>query len=359
MRGKDQRHIINNGKKTLRQSNMEIIRIIAMSMILIIHFIGHTSLIHIVPSVRYIIPFVVEGVDLFILLSGYFLIKLNWKSVLWLILLIWAFQSFIFLSLYFSDNISDISYKTILGTYLNPFTNNEYWFIRNYFMLMLVSPLINLALKNITNERYIYILSALTIIEIYAFWIMQLYNKDTGTSLYNFIYLYIVGHSLYKFDIPKRYTSRQIIAIGSFSLLINLFVNAFTLWYFQGDFGSYMNSYTYNYCNPFTIATCICIILLFSKYEFYSSKINSLASASLGAYLLQDGLLGTRIIYGYQSDILGKSTQDFLFATFLIFVSYWVISWIITFCTRTLLYPHITKFLDRFLPKSCKFDFID
>lgn len=330
-----------------------------MSMILTLHIIANTSFIRLFPAVQYFIPVVIGGVDLFVLISGYFLIKLNWKSLLRLTLLLWMFQTFIYISLYYSGNISDISYKTIFATYLSPFVNNEYWFIKNYFMLMLISPLINLALKNITSERYIYILCVLTILEIFIFWIMQLYNKEAGTSLYNFIYLYILGHSLYKFNVSEKFTSLKIAAFGLLSLILNLMVNAFTIWYFSDDFGSYINSYTYNYCNPFTIAMCVCIVLLFSKRVFYSAVINSVASASLGAYLLQDGLLGSRMIYRYQSDILESSTAQFLLATLMIFISFWMISWIITFGTRKLLYPPLSKFLDRILPQSLKFNFTD
>lgn len=345
--------------RTRRDSNMEIIRILAMSMILILHTIAHTSLIHIFPDTRYIMPMVVGGVDLFILISGYYLIKLNWKSVLYLLVLLWAFQTFVLMALYITGEIHRVSHITIIGTYLSPFTNNEYWFIRVYFMLMLISPLINSTLKSIPSDKYIYLLSLLTIIEVYALWMMQLYNKDTGVSLYNFIYLYILGHSLNKFRISQKYTTTTLSIVGIASLSVNMVINALTLWYFSNDHGGYMNSYTYNYCNPFTIIMCVCIILLLDKHKFHNKTINSLASASLGAYLLQDGLLGTHFLYDFQTSALNSSILDFMITAISVFFSLWIASWIITYCTRKYLYIRLIKTLNSKLPNIYKFDFND
>lgn len=341
-----------------RQSNMETVRILAMSMILTLHIIAHTSVIHVFPTIRYFMPIVVGGVDLFILISGYYTIKLTWKSVLWFVILVWAFQTCILASLYITGNIGSISYLTIIGTYMNPLVNNEYWFIQKYFMLMLISPLFNTALKHITNYRYAYLLALLTIIDIYAFWMMQLYNKNTGVSLYNFIYLYVLGQSISRFNVKGRIKPGVIVAAGLISLMLNLIINALTLWYFSSDFGSYMNSYTYNYCNPLTITVCVCVIILMSKQEYYSKIINSVASASLGAYLLQDGLLGTLFTYNYQSQALNASVTRFAVLTVAIFLSYWVVSWLITYIMRYV-YIRLTRCLDKIIPSRYKFNFAE
>jgi len=66
-----------------RQSNIELLRIISILMIVIHHVLVHgiynavnNSTLHFIDS------FVIYGVNIFLLISGYFTINLKWKSVI-------------------------------------------------------------------------------------------------------------------------------------------------------------------------------------------------------------------------------------------------------------------------------------
>ncbi len=73
----------------MRKSNIELIRILAMMMIVIWHFIVHGlnqneygDSILLSPFQYSIASFFSIGVNLFILISGYFSIKLSWQGIL-------------------------------------------------------------------------------------------------------------------------------------------------------------------------------------------------------------------------------------------------------------------------------------
>ena len=66
-----------------RQSNIELLRIISILMIVIHHVLVHgiynsvnNSTLHFIDS------FVIYGVNIFLLISGYFTLNLKWKSVI-------------------------------------------------------------------------------------------------------------------------------------------------------------------------------------------------------------------------------------------------------------------------------------
>lgn len=73
---------------------MELLRIVAMSMIIIGHFMVH-AIFRDIPDSRvhhFLTPFFICGVNLFFLLSGYFKIRLSLSSIFRLIVLIISFR---------------------------------------------------------------------------------------------------------------------------------------------------------------------------------------------------------------------------------------------------------------------------
>ena len=65
----------------VRNSNIELLRIIAMMFIVIWHISVHAQKGEL-PSHNYIAAITTTGVNLFVLISGYWGIKLKWKSLL-------------------------------------------------------------------------------------------------------------------------------------------------------------------------------------------------------------------------------------------------------------------------------------
>ena len=134
----------------VRQSNMELLRIIAILMITMHHtilgkyrgsivdgdvFVNGWQIATVVNGFVYI------GVNLFVLISGYFGIKFKWKGL---------FNLFIFCAFYMFLNLmistyvfheESLTFGTILIKSLKAMTKTSKWFILVYVVLYFISPI--------------------------------------------------------------------------------------------------------------------------------------------------------------------------------------------------------------------------
>lgn len=266
---------------TERNSNIELIRIVAMVFIVIGHILGHGFRWN-MPFTENIYQFVLVGVNLFVLISGYFGINFKWKSIVNLILLVsfYSLISFIFSILFFDEDIQLIK---IANIFLPISHNGYYWFIADYAFLFLLSPIITTALKSMTDKQFMVIFGVLTYINCISGWF---FNNDINMNGYNtmhLIYIYIVGHFICRFNIPQKMKKY-------YWLIIYILVSIITPYLFQGH-----PSKIVRYNNPFVIMAAISIFCFFSKFKFKNKAINFIASCTLPIYLIQDGMLGQHI----------------------------------------------------------------
>ena len=135
-------------RQTDRQSNIELLRIIAMIMIAFHHFACHgnfdwQSVGATIPHLWY--NFIVMGgkigVDIFILISGYFLINsngsvFNFKRIL----KFWGQVFFYSIGIYIvfcAVGVSDFGIKSLIKS-LFPITFSSWWFASTYFVLYII-----------------------------------------------------------------------------------------------------------------------------------------------------------------------------------------------------------------------------
>lgn len=153
--------------KNKRKSNFEILRIVAMLMIVAYHYAAHG-----VEKVKYgdvslldwakgsftnkaftsfLMPGGEVGVALFFILTGYFLINKKKYSLTKIILesfyyglfslLLFAIISVCGYHIPYVDNSSMVTY--LAKMLFNPATSGNWWFIASYVFLLLLSPSIN------------------------------------------------------------------------------------------------------------------------------------------------------------------------------------------------------------------------
>ncbi|MBR4173172.1 MAG: acyltransferase, partial [Clostridia bacterium] len=160
--------------KKVRQSNIELLRIIAMLLIVAHHFSLYGSFP--TDSMSGINQIYIDflaiggkiGNNIFILISGYFLVtekshKWNKIIMLWLHMFTYSFGIFLLV------NVFDLSYvnshlslsfstsglnKTELIECLFPVASGQWWFASTYFVLMLLSPFVNKVLTNMKRQEY-------------------------------------------------------------------------------------------------------------------------------------------------------------------------------------------------------------
>lgn len=134
----------------VRSSNIELLRILSMLMIILFHFSVHGAWPEGGPLASDVAVEMLSfggklGVNCFVLITGYFMVKSHLKlgSLLRIVFETW-FYSFAILFLFLAVQ-PDLVTEAKLRKAVLPVISGEYWFITCYLALMVISPLLNRA----------------------------------------------------------------------------------------------------------------------------------------------------------------------------------------------------------------------
>ena len=182
-----------------RDSSFELLRIMAMLLIVAGHFSVHGGFNYssnMISFNRLWIQLISIsgniGVNIYVLISGYFLISSeNTKTskILRLLLQTFSYSILCFIIFLLIGNRT-LSMKELIKVFF-PITYSEYWFASTYFMVYLLHPYINMFISKIKNEIFIKMLLVLTIC--WSIIPTFLASSFQSNSLSWFIYLYILG----------------------------------------------------------------------------------------------------------------------------------------------------------------------
>lgn len=144
-----------------RNSNIELLRIISMLMVVMLHFnsqCAYPGVINLPADIGtsaypgFLIEVLcIVAVNCFVLISGYFGIHLKLRSVLRLYLQCF-FIGLISYLLYVALTPATIALPALLERLL-AFTHNNWWFIISYLGLMVLSPLLNAAVAQLSKKQ--------------------------------------------------------------------------------------------------------------------------------------------------------------------------------------------------------------
>ena len=178
-----------------RLSNIEALRLLSMFTIVFYHLTDKAFEIH-NDSVALGVFFNIThwGVPVFILISGYFFVRLTAKKLFsfYVQCVLWLFLS------YFGSvalGFSDFSGSTLFCC-LFPFSCTNLWLIKYYFFLMLLSPIINKGIEQL-DVKTLYIINGTLLCSVLYFSLV--WNMDViaaGKSIYYFMVIYMTGASI-------------------------------------------------------------------------------------------------------------------------------------------------------------------
>ena len=268
-------------KVKARQSNIELLRIVAIFLVMVAHcniwlggglpdpsegmtvmFFGK----HIIAALASIC------VVLFVLISGYFSIKPNLKSIVTL----WTQIFFIYLYLFVIQlvvNTGGVNFKGLIMCFLAFSRGN--WFVKAYLVLMLLSPALNLLAEKLSRKGMLLFLGIFTAM---AFVWGCVFHADAagfnkGYSPLSFAYFYMVGRYLklhVKDNKPKWF---YLIGYLMFSAII--FVGLIT-----------KQKWILNYCNPILVLSAVSLFIFFVKLNMgYVGFINWVASSVFAVFV--------------------------------------------------------------------------
>ena len=197
-----------------------------------------------------------------------------------------------------------------------PINLNEYWFFKNYLLLYCLVPFINKEILSMNKKTFQKMIIVMFIVfSIVPAVIGGEFFFNNGFSLYQFIFLYILGAYLRKYPIDKSYIfkimSKNMYKIVLFTIFFVCLISNYVL-YSYPDSISWINSgfktisnyirwTSLNYSCPFVIIQSIAYFLYFGTLDFKSKFINKIASLTFGIYLIHDNNFMRRNIYIYMA----------------------------------------------------------
>lgn len=184
-----------------RKSNMELLRIVSMAMIVVFHC-AYKSDFSFEPGFS-VNKLIVKsfwmlgelGVNLFMLISGYFLVngRFKWKK---LIRLLAEAQFYYWLTLFISCKVGLRTPPAGNDLFLSffPVTLNHWWFLTAYILIYILSPYLNAFARAMEESTYRkFLLTALSLYCIIPTFFGLFYNTTESMLYYNrFIWLIIV-----------------------------------------------------------------------------------------------------------------------------------------------------------------------
>lgn len=270
-----------------RLSNMELLRIVAMLMVVAIHMCYYSFGTPTRAEVLQFSPFAmgrmavqsftVVCVDVFVLLSGYFGINASWKRLCGLLFQVLLLTFPIGLLYVWKSHGSGV-YSA--GRCLTDAFMLGGWFVRAYVMLYVMSPVLNAFVRFAAPEQLKRLTFFLLLLVTLWGWMLKI-EFSGGYSAMFFAVLYLLGRCVRLYPgrlFRLRWQADLLVYVGCslLTLLTCILGTRFHLHWAQAP----------SYVSPFTIAASVALLLCFSKISFYSRWINWIAASSFAVYLL-------------------------------------------------------------------------
>lgn len=278
-----------------RQSNIELLRLVCMLFVTFHHFISwgmaygvHTGETFYLKTFWGLNGFVYIGVNCFILISGYFGINFKWRKLLNLYLTcVFYFLGIGIISLAIKGFTSVGISALLLNSFL-PISHNNAWFISCYFLLMLLTPLLNPALNVLDKKNYQLCILLLSIINLYFgyFWKLEYSGNIDGFTLMQFVWLYVIAGYIRRYVSIDRLQEHKWMLLGLYigcALIyggLSIYDMSHRVWHWDG----------WKYNNPILVIGSITFFLFFLTLNIKSKLINFAAASVFGMYLAQGEL---------------------------------------------------------------------
>lgn len=272
-----------------RQSNFELLRLVAIFMVLIVHAdflaldVPTKDIVNIKPLPSFLRFFFqalsIVCVDVFVLISGWFGIRPSSKGFLNLLFQCAFFNCGIYIVMLLLG-LTTLSANGIADCLL---LTDTCWFVKAYILLYILAPVINSFIENSSTNHIRNVLLLFFIFQtIFGFISDGAVFFENGYSTISFVGLYLLARytrmivDKLKITLPRTFF---ILIYGIISLIIAII--AMTSTYFTG----FQFQRLFTYTNPLVIVASLSLLLYFSRLQFTSRSINWLAASAFSIYL--------------------------------------------------------------------------
>ena len=317
--------------KSVRNSSLELLRIISMIMIVVSHYSVHgqikTDGMELTIN-RLIIDtsnFGHLGVAIFVMISGYFMCekKFEIKRVLNLMLSTLFYSVILNIAFYFING-TDLGIKDIIKTVF-PILGYQYWFVTVFVIMMFISPFVNKLICNLSRLEFAVMIIALvtlfSLINTLTFSFFDLAN--CGSHICRFVIYYCIGAyiKIYPNNMFSRSNRPQLLLISAFLVLEASVVIMDVL---GTRIGFFENRRTFFYQNVSALVTFLAMMFLivFTKIKpFYNRFINVVGACTFGVYLIHDNANVRAWLWGTVFNNSDYADSSFLIVHYIISVA--------------------------------------
>lgn len=290
-----------------RNSAIELLRIISMVFIMFHHFAIHggfdwgtDSLT--IPHAWYnlIIMGGKIGVDIFVLISGYYLINnegylFNFKKVLrfWGQVFFYSVSIFVIFAIYGKVGVS-------VGTIVKsifPITFSTWWFASAYFVLFIIHPFYNKLLRMLTKREY----QIMLVVGVLCWSVIPTFTTSSyqSNSLLWFMTLYAIAGYARMYGFNERLTSAHCFCIWGTMTLLTYSSSLILDWLgSKHDISPFYPTYFYGQEKLTVLLISLSLFMAFATMRMkYYRFINLVASATFGVYLIHDNSLVRELLW--------------------------------------------------------------
>lgn len=289
--------------KNNRESNIELLRIISMFLIIASHFSvqGEFVFDNTLSLNTYYLQILTLGnigVNIFVLITGYFLIsqkeiKISKILKLLLQLLTYSISTYIIGMLL---GIEDFNIKLLIK-HIFPMTFRLWWFPSTYIVLYIISPWVNKFLHSLSKNEYTnYLLLCFILWCLIPTFTTQNFE---GNNLIWFIFLYsLAGYFKLFYNTDNKSWKRYMIFSVTILLLTSLSVLIFDIIGLKIPFVFKHAIYFYQKQRLPMLLISVSLFLAFLNIKIKNNSfINLVSSTTFGIYLLHESYFGKKIIW--------------------------------------------------------------
>jgi surface polysaccharide O-acyltransferase-like enzyme len=301
-----------------RESNIELLRVIAIFLVLIIHAIMLPSGIGISDIHINVIPAIVKCffvsisiicVNVFVIISGWYGIHASLRGVCKLM-----FQCLFLGMIGYAFSIYFGYLHFGVGNFIKSFVDciDPGWFISAYMIMYIFSPIMNSAVEYTSEKQLRYVLVALFTFEFVYGWLFPEASSNgstfkSGYSSLSLMMLYLLARYMrvYLFDGKMLYKHYKVLKGGAqfwFFVWIGIVFVDTIVWAITSYFGiGQIDSRIFTYTNPLVIVQSVAIFMFFKNINLYSKLINWLGASSLAVLIVHCYMNAEPFLFGVKN----------------------------------------------------------
>lgn len=271
-----------------RDSEFELLRVLAMFLVILFHgnflnlYLDYSNCEQISTLTYWGYTFskcvTICCVDIFILISGWYGIKLKWGKIINIYLKVSIISALIYLLCCSCFENCIFS----LNLFIHYICGDGYWFIPSYIFLMLFSPFLNSYIDQHSKNEFRILLIVLVTFSFWIGWRNRAPYFDYGCSPLLFIVLYLIGRYLKLYQPKKifKYSNKFLLI---FFILLSIIYTSLSVFTCRFEI---IQKVLLCYLSPFCILESIILVIIFGKIHFHSKLINILGISSLIVYIV-------------------------------------------------------------------------